>query len=262
MKKNTSLIALVALGVLLLGAVFFFQTGSFGTRLLWNLSEGGTWLLPLVTVAALLDSINPCAFSVLILTIAFLMSIGRLRERILLVGGTYIAGLFAVYLAIGLGILGTLHIFNTPHFMARLGASLLIAFGAINLINEFFPRFPIKLKIPDSAHHKMSVLIERASFPTAFGLGVLVGLCEFPCTGGPYLMVLGLLHDVQTYLKGFAYLVFYNIIFVLPLAILLFIASNKQLLGKVEAWQKENKRGMKLWTGFAMILLGVIIFAL
>lgn len=253
-------ISLVIAAVVLIGGVWVLQVGNIGTTMIWNLSNGGKWMFPLVTIAALIDSINPCAFSVLLLTIAFLLSIGKMRASVLKIGSVYILGLFAVYIAIGLGLLQALHIFNTPHFMAKVGAALLIVLGGINLINEFFPRFPIKLKIPNAAHHKMAVLMEKGSAPTAFVLGVLVGLCEFPCTGGPYLMVLGLLHDKATYVRGLAYLFYYNVLFVLPLAIILAIASNKLLLDKVQAWQKQERKGMRLWGGVAMVALGIVIF--
>ncbi len=259
---SKKLAALIALGVLLFGAVIFFRAGNVGTEALWNLSNEGKWLLPLVGVAALIDSINPCAFSILLLTIAFLLSIGKMRSGILKIGGFYILGIFAVYLLIGLGILQTLHLFNTPHFMAKVGASLLIILGGINLLNEFFPSFPIKLRIPHAAHHKMAELMERASLPTAFLLGALVGLCEFPCTGGPYLMVLGLLHDQATYLKGLGYLFLYNAIFILPLVIILLISSDAALLEKVKSWQEKEKRLMRLGGGGAMVGLGILIFLL
>ena len=93
-------------------------------------------------------------------------------------------------------------------------------------------------------------------------LGALVGLCEFPCTGGPYLMVLGLLHDRGTYFTGVGYLFLYNLIFVLPLLIILFIASDKTLVEKVKAWKKAETKNMRLWGGIAMIILGIIIFSL
>ncbi|MBI2640335.1 MAG: hypothetical protein HYW91_00400 [Candidatus Sungbacteria bacterium] len=259
---NKKLIILVSLGVLLFAAVFFFQYGNIGTTALWNLSNGGKWLLPLVVVSSLIDSINPCAFSVLLLTIAFLLSIGKMRSSILRIGGSYILGIFVIYILIGLGILQTLHLFDTPHFMAKVGASLLIALGAINLINEFFPAFPIKLRIPQAAHRKMAELMEKSSMPTAFLLGALVGLCEFPCTGGPYLMVLGLLHDQATYLKGLGYLLLYNAVFILPLVVMLLIASEETLLGKVQEWRKKETGNMRLWGGIAMVILGVIIFLL
>src|SRR3989344_459538 len=200
--KFRKILILILVGIALVGLAIIFRSNPAVSGWLWSVSNGGKWLLPLVGVAALIDSINPCAFSILLLTIAFLFSVGKLRSRILEIGGVYILGIFLVYILIGLGILQALHLFNTPHFMAKVGAFLLIALGVINLINEFFPNFPIKLRIPSAAHHKMAELMDKGSIPAAFLLGILVGLCEFPCTGGPYLMVLGLLHDQSTYFTG------------------------------------------------------------
>ena len=217
---------IVSAAVSLVALVMVFKIGTLGTTALWSASEGGRWLLPLVGVAALIDSVNPCAFSILLLTVAFLLSIGKLRSNVLQIGSSYIAGVFVVYLLIGLGLLQTLHIFNTPHFMANVGAGLLVLLGILNVMNEFVPAFPIKLAIPYGAHHRIAVLMERASNPSAFLLGGLVGLCEFPCTGGPYLMVLGLLHDQTTYFAGVGYLILYNVIFILPLVLILLVASD------------------------------------
>lgn len=249
-------------GVVFIGAVVFLKYGQSGTALLWDISNNGKWLFPLIVVSAILDSINPCAFSVLLLTIAFLFSVGKLRSNILKIGGSYIFGVFLVYILIGLGILQVLHLFNTPHFMAKVGAGLLLVLGLINLINEFFPNFPIKLKIPTASHRMMAELMDKASVPTAFLLGVLVGICEFPCTGGPYLMILGLLHDQAKFITGLGYLFVYNLIFISPLIIILSLASDKSLLSKVEEWKKNNTRGMRLWGGIAMIALGILIFFL
>lgn len=229
---------------------------------LWGISDGGTWLLPLMLVAAILDSVHPCSFSILLITIAFLFGMQLSRRKILQVGGTYIAGIFAAYFLIGLGLLQTLNLFNTPHFMGKLGSVLLIVFGVINLLNEFVPNSPIKLKIPSIAHAKMGKLMERASIPAAFGLGILVGICQFPCMGGPYLMVIGLLHDTTTYFAGFGYLMLYNLILIIPLAVVLIISSDKVVVGKVQEWKVTNLRGLRLWAGIAMIILGLIIYGL
>ncbi len=258
-KSRKTFWAIVAAAAFLIAGALFARYSPLASGIIWSISDGGKWLLPLVGVSAVIDSINPCAFSILLLTIAFLFSIGQLRARILKIGGAYIFGLFLAYLLIGLGILQALHIFNTPHFMAKVGAYLLIALGAVNIINEFFPRFPVKLRIPHAAHHLMAVLAEKASLPTAFVLGGLVGLCEFPCTGGPYLAILGLLHDNVTYMKGFGYLLLYNLIFILPLTLMLLAASNRALLDKVQAWQKEERPLMRYGGGIAMVALGVLL---
>src|SRR3990172_547226 len=102
---NRKLSLLIGFGVLLVGAVLFFKAGNIGTTALWSWAEEGKWLLPLVVVAALIDSINPCAFSILILTIAFLFSIGKLRSGVLEIGSSYILAIFLVYMLIGLGVM-------------------------------------------------------------------------------------------------------------------------------------------------------------
>lgn len=262
MPKQNKIIFLLLAIVFLVGGVFFLKSGTLGTKVVWGLSNGGTWLLPLIVVSSLIDSINPCAFSILFLTLAFLFSLGKMRNDILKIGGSYIFGLFVIYIFIGLGILQALHIFSTPHFMAKLGAGIMISLGSINLINHFFPKFPLKLKIPSVSHEAMAKLMEKASLPTAFILGGLVGLCEFPCTGGPYLMVLGLLHDTGKFWQGFGYLLIYNLIFVLPLALILFAASNKAVLEKMNHWKKNNVIAMRVGGGIAMIVLGLFILLL
>ena len=257
MSKKIILLLLGA--ILLIVALFTLKYSSVGTELVWNASMGGAWLFPLVAVSALLDSINPCAFSVLLITIAFLFSLGKPRKDVLALGGSYIGGLFLAYLLIGLGILKALHVFNVPHFMGRLGAAAVIIFGILNLLSYLFPTITWLPGIPASAHQKMAKLLERVSLPAVFLVGVLVALCEFPCTGGPYLMVLGLLHDSATYASGFGYLIFYNLLFISPLVVILLIASHQELLEKVNGWRKAETRKAKLWVGTAMLALGIII---
>lgn len=259
---NSKIATLAGIAVALALSVAFFGTGTTGTAALWEMSNEGTWLLPLIGVAALVDSINPCAFSVLLVTLAFLFSLGKLRSSILQLGAAYVLGIFLVYMLIGLGMLQVLHLFDTPHFMAKLGASLLVLLGLVTLANHFVPAFPVKAKMPQFAHGRMAQLMEKASMPSAFVLGGLVGVCEFPCSGGPYLMVIGLLHDRGTHLAGLGYLLLYNLIFVLPLVVILMIASDRSLLARVEAWKKGNTGAMRLWSGQAMVLLGLLAFAL
>jgi len=253
---------IIATLFIIIVALVILKNSSVTSSIIWDLSNKGAWLLPLVLISALLDSVHPCSFSILLITIAFLFGMQMTRKKILQIGGLYIAGIFTSYLLIGLGILKVLHLFNTPHFMGKLGATILIIFGVINLINEFFPNFPIKLKLPAVSHNIMGRLIEKASYLTALGLGFLVGICQFPCMGGPYLMVIGLLHDQMTYYAGFGYLVLYNIILALPLVVVLFIAADKIVVAKVQEWKKTSLNNLRLWAGLAMIILGILIFYL
>ncbi len=216
--------------------------------------------LLLIGGAAILDSVNPCAFSILFLTIGFLFALGRDRKFVLKTGLLYIFGIFIVYLLIGLGVLQVFSFFNVPNGLAKIGALAIMVFGIIQIINEFSPNFPIKLKIPQSAHLILAKKIQRATLGGALIIGILVGLFEFPCTGGPYLFVLGLLHDRATVIQGFFYLVYYNILFVAPLVLILLASSNKAAAERIDRIRRQETRKSRLGLALAMIALGIIIF--
>ena len=256
MKRILIIVGVVATFIL---GILILKFTPATSALIWSASNGGAWLLPLVLASSLLDSVHPCSFSILLITIAFLFGLQLSREKILQIGGVYIAGIFVAYLLIGLGLLKVLHIFNTPHFMGKLGASLLIIFGIITLLNRLFPDMPIKLKMPSVAHRPMAKLLERTSIVAAFGLGILVGICQFPCMGGPYLMVIGLLRDTVTYAAGFWYLLLYNVILIVPLVLVLIVSSDKTTVDKMQEWKRDHLGRVQLIAGIAMVLLGALI---
>lgn len=214
-----------------------------------------------ITVAALLDSINPCAFSVLFLTIAFLLSLGHKRSKIISVGLAYILGIYAVYTSIGLiGLWALQRVNPVPGLMSRIGGTAIIIFGIVGLLNEFFPNFPIKLKMPDFSHKYLGKFIEKATFPAAIILGFLVGIFEFPCTGGPYTFIIGLLSDISNRSAGIIYLAYYNFVFILPLLIILFIVTDQAILEKLDKIRRmETKKG-RIWVATAFIVLGLLVF--
>lgn len=255
---NRILIIGGVIGAFILG-ILVLKFSPVTSGLIWSVSNGGAWLLPLVLASALLDSVHPCSFSILLITIAFLFGLQMTREKILKIGGVYIAGIFTAYLLIGLGILKVLHLFNTPHFMGKLGASLLIIFGIVNLVNRFFPSMPIRLALPSFAHRPMARLLEQTSLIAAFLLGALVGICQFPCMGGPYLMVIGLLRDQMTFTAGFWYLVLYNTLLVVPLALVLWFSADNAVVNRMQTWKRAHLSRVRLIAGILMIALGALI---
>lgn len=213
-----------------------------------------------VFLAALADSVNPCAISVLLITIGFLVSLKKNPQEIVKIGGAYIAAIFVIYTFIGIGVLQVLDFFGVPSGLTKFGALVLFIFAFLQLLEEVVPNFPIRLAIPQFAKGKLAKYMQKASVPAAFVLGSLVALYEFPCTGGPYLFILSLLHDHATFWSGFAYLVFYNFVFVLPLIIILLSATNKVLLEKVTTWKKGNLKRFNIIGASLLMLLSIIIF--
>ena len=216
-------------------------------------------LLPAVIVTGLLDSVNPCAFAVILLLLAFLFTLRKARSHILLLGSVYIGMIFLVYFAIGLGILQSVRLSDDPHLVARSGSWLLIGLGTINLIEYFFPRFPVKLHMPAFAGARTHELIRRATVPATAGAGILVGLCTFPCSGGIYVAVITLLNAKTTMVWGVGYLALYNVMFVLPLIAIVLTAGNRVTAKAWAQWERQQSLNIRLSYGVAMVGLGAIM---
>lgn len=213
-------------------------------------------LLPAVVITGLVDSVNPCAFAVILLLLAFLFTLRKSRGRILQLGFVYIGMIFVVYFAIGLGILGSVQLSDNPHFVARAGSWLLIVLGLVNLVEYFFPNSPIRLHMPAFAHARTHQLIAKASLPATIAAGLLVGLCTFPCSGGIYVSVITLLNAKTTFAWGVGYLALYNVMFVLPLVAILLAAGNRATAKAWAQWERERSLSFRLWYGVAMVGLG------
>ncbi len=232
-----------------------FEESVFDLSADWSFKK----LFPLILVSGFLDGINPCAFAVLLFFIAFLFTIRKTKARIFATGIVYIIAIYIAYFLIGLGLFQAIVITGAPHLMAKIGSGLVIALGLINLINYFFPRFPIKLKIPQFTKETLEKWMHKSTLPAAFVLGILVGLCTFPCSGGIYVAVIALLAAKATYLRGLGYMTIYNFMFIVPLLIILFGASNKYVTEKMTNWEQSKSKSMRLWSGIIMVLLGIVI---
>lgn len=216
-------------------------------------------MIPLVAGTGFLDGIHPCAIAILIFFIAFLITLQRSFKNIFLLGLVYIFVIFLTYLTVGVGLLSGIVILGQPHFFAKLGSWLLIILGLINIKDFFFPQFPLHLRMPKFSSPKIQQYLEKATLPTVAAAAFLVGLCSIPCAGGIYVAVTSLLASKTTYLTGFLYLLLYNLMFVMPLLILLFIAVNPLTLAKIAEWRKRNERAEKLTMGITMVLIGAVI---
>lgn len=213
-----------------------------------------------VITAGLLDSFNPCAVGVMLMFVALLFSLYRERRLILLFGTSYIVGIFITYLFIGLGILKAVHLFGIHGLFGYASAILLIVFGLFHLNISFLQRFSIvrwfnSCHVPKNARRR----VEHGTVAAAIVLGILVGICEFPCSGGVYLATVGLLANIATFWQGVVWLILYNLIFILPLVIIFLIAGNQLMLDKLAAWHQRSATKAKAVMGWLMIILGILL---
>ncbi len=217
-------------------------------------------LLPLVITSGFLDGIHPCGIAVLLFFVGFLLYARKTRKEILAVGAAYIAGVFVAYLGIGIGIIGVFSLFP-GHFMAKVGASLLMLVGALSLADGV--RGKALLKMPKALTPVVEKVLTKSTVPAAFAGGFLVGLCAFPCAGGIYVAIIGLIAANMAGAEGLAYLALYNLMFVMPLVLVLLAASNKTILGTIESAEKKYRRKFQIAVGIVMIAAGgYILFSL
>ena len=216
-------------------------------------------LLPLVLTTGFLDGLNPCAFAVLLFFIAFLFTIRRTSASIWAMGLIYVAAIYLAYFLIGLGLMQAVLFTSDHHLMARIGSWLVIGLGLINLKDYFFPHLPLHLRIPTIAHGTIQDWLKRATFPAAAVGGFLVGLCTFPCSGGIYVAIVGLLAARATYLQGVGYLGIYNLAFVLPLLIILAGVGNRRVMHRIRLVEQSSRRWVRLATGLGMVTVGAVI---
>ncbi|MDD5121312.1 MAG: GAP family protein [Patescibacteria group bacterium] len=214
--------------------------------------------IPTVVGAAAIDSINPCAFAVLIFLLSYLTLIGSPR-RTFRIGLIYILTVFVVYFLAGLGILQIFTTFKIGSLITKVAAGLLILMGLVNLKDFFWYGRGFTLAIPKSKKPIIEKYIHQASIPGAVILGFLVSAFELPCTGGIYLGVLCLLAESCSRGKGVLYLLLYNFVFILPLLLILLLVNFGLSSEKLEVWRQKNRHWMKLAAGLFLVGLAILL---
>lgn len=217
--------------------------------------------IPLIVGSAAVDSINPCAFAVLIFLILYLMNMKN-RRFMLKIGLVYISIIFLVYFLSGLGLLSFIKSISLTRFFYNFTAGLAILFGLLNIKDVFWYGKGITLAIPESKKPLIDKYIRKATLPAAIILGVLVALFELPCTGAVYLAILSLLAEKNTWIQAVVYLLIYNVVFVLPLLAILFGVYFGLPPEKLERWRQEKRRWLRLAVGLVMIGLGAAMLIL
>ena len=214
--------------------------------------------LPVVVACALIDSVNPCAFAVLVFLLLSIITLES-RRRVLAVGGAYIAAVFLFYLLSGIGLFTIVQQTGFSSVLFLGAAVLAIILGLVNVIDVIRKNEGFILAIPESRKATVERYIRDASLPAAFVLGVLVGIFELPCTGGIYLAILGMMSKTLTFSQGLPYLLLYNFIFVLPLIVILLVVAFGISPEKVHSWRLENRRVLRLVIGLSMIVIGIVM---
>jgi len=215
--------------------------------------------IPIFIGAAVVDSINPCAFGVLIFLLAYLSKSSAKKSKLLLHGLTYIGAVFLTYLLAGLlllPVIGSLGRVSVALY-AIIG-TVVVIFGLLELKDLFWYGKGPSLALLPGAEARLEKYVTKisANLSSAFFLGVFVALVELPCTGAVYLAILSVMALAGVDASGIAWLVVYNIIFVLPLVAILLAFYRGTTEERLEAWRKKHRKWMRLIIGGLLLLMG------
>lgn len=224
--------------------------------------------LPVYTIIlAGLDAFNPCAFFVLLFLLSFLVH-AKSRKRMFIVGGVFVlfSGLmYFLFMAAWLNVFLMMGKINA----ITIGAGVLAIFiASINIKDYFWFKQGVSLSIPDSAkpslYQRVRQLVSAESLPTmlvaTIGLAMFANLYEFLCTAGfPMVFTRILTMEELPSLNYYFYLALYNLIYVIPLLVIVIVFT---MTFGVKKLQEEQGKKLKLLSGLMMMLLGlVMVFA-
>lgn len=178
--------------------------------------------------AALADSINPCAFAVMLLLLSAILSRHQTRKKTLLAGLLFALAVFVSYFAMWLWLFSALATMNNTYILKIIVWTLGILVWLANLKDYFWYGKWFVMEVPMSWRPKMQDLIHGVSSPWwAFFIWLLVSVFLLPCSSWPYFTILWYLsaESKELHTRWYIYLLVYNLIFVLPMVIIALLVS-------------------------------------
>ncbi|MEW6053019.1 MAG: hypothetical protein AB1552_04405 [Nitrospirota bacterium] len=221
--------------------------------------------LPAITlVIAGLDSFNPCAFFVLLSLLGLLIH-AQSRKKMFFIGSIFVFFSGFVYFVFMAAWLNLFLFMGQVEIITRIAGSIAVVIAVINIKDFFFFRKGVSLNIPDSAKPKlfdrMRRLMKSTSFISMFigtvVLAIAANSYELLCTAGFPMVFTRILtlNNLDTF-SYYGYLILYNLIYVIPLSVIVIIFTIT--LGKKQLTEWQG-RLMKLISGTMMIGLGGVL---
>jgi len=221
--------------------------------------------LPVLTLLiAGMDSFNPCAFFVLLTLLGMLVH-AQSRNKMLLIGGIFVFFSGFIYFLFMAAWLNLFLFMGHVAVITTIAGCVSVTIAAINIKDFFFFKQGVSLSIPDSAKPKLFERMRRllrsdsllSILLGATVLAIVANFYELLCTAGfPMVFTRILTLKNLSTSNYYLYLVLYNIVYVVPLFIIVLGFSLTLGKRKLSEWQG---RVLKLVSGNMMLGLGSIL---
>jgi len=243
---------------------------------------------PLAIIGAgLIDGINPCAFTVIVFFMSFLALQGYRRRDLVIIGVSFVFAVFMTYVLIGLNLFEFLYRLKNFWLVMKIFNVLvgLLSFtlGFLALYDFYKYRKTgetegLALGLPQAVknrihkvigmHYRVDKNSQKAAprksmfrlILSALVTGFLVSILEAVCTGQVYLPTITFVLKT-TSIKGqaLAYLLLYNLMFVVPLFIIFILALTGVTSDKFAKFLKKHFLTVKLLMAILFFGLGVFL---
>ncbi len=227
----------------------------------------GKFSLPaLTTLLGIVDGLtNPCGFFVIFFLLSALISLAGARKKMILVGGTFIF-FFALYYFLFMALLLNIFILGRKiALLTTIAGGICIFAGLLNVKDYFFFQKGISLSLSKGKKLKFEERVKNLSLTKSIpalivGTTIIastISLVAIACTFGIPLAYTKILTSKSLpSLQYYLYLVFYNLIYIIPMAIIVLIFAIT--LGK-KTFKELWIRRLKLVSGFIILFLGSLL---
>jgi hypothetical protein len=243
-------------------------------------------IIALIAVG-LIDGINPCAVTVIVFFISFLAVQGYKKQEIGVIGMIFITSVYVTYVSIGLGLFECLYRLQGFWLVTKI---VNYTVGTISIIFSIYALYDfihymrtkttddMLLSLPKAIKNQIHNVIgkqyrltgearEPSSKRRMMGLavsalitGFLVSVLEAVCVAKIYLpTIIFVLKTTNMKIKALAYLLLYNVLFIVPLLIIFFFALAGTTSGKFQAILKGNLGLIKILMSIMFLGLGIFL---
>lgn len=224
----------------------------------------------------LVDGVNPCAIAMLLMFIS-LLGFTKNKRVLTFVSMTFISAIFISYFLFGTILYNYLSRFSAGSFIVKVVPWVILSVAFILFVLNFYDFLVTRKERYDKVKNQLPNAVQRFNrklikaftdkmdegsplvYVITFVIGLLISFTEFLCTGQAYLTaILHLIHFTDFLGRGIFLLFVYNLIFVLPLIVISFIAIKTQSIIEVSGFMREKLHLIKLFN--AIVFFAIFVY--
>lgn len=223
--------------------------------------------LTTLTIAALVNGLNPCGIGMMITFLGYLLVFGFKKSKdsrsLYLNGGLYITSVFVTYLLLGLFFYGLAFYLQrwwlASVFKYVLAGGMFIV-GLIQIKDAFWEHLPVHLQMSSKGYERINLLMAKSGKWMAVVVGVLTTMFSTPCMLPVYVGTTSYLaRSGMPMWQVLVLFLYYNFVFILPLLVILIIMIGGNRVVEMKEWQHRNTKWLRVCMAVVLFVVGYIL---